>query len=140
MSNESRGFGIFEGDAVAGFDQVEAESTPDGYKMTRDCESCGREQSLLISWPEVLCVASSVFPQQVGMQDTWAYHQKLMIMFPQVQCGCQGKLMFPMTPQQAKKILTDAVNNGQISAQANQAMQALRGPIAQIMQAQGRRS
>jgi hypothetical protein len=120
--------------ALAAFDQMTEGRTEDGesYTMQRLCEVCGLERRVEIEWAELYCVALGKDPHTVSPQlfeIPWRYDRKNGKMYPDVRCNCkdgQQLVYFPMTPQKAKKLVSDAIESGTLNGRQKALIDQLR--------------
>lgn len=58
-------FGMFSGVAVANLRQVKPRAKPHGVEIDISCQNCGKEPTLILSWPEVVCLKCGVSPDKL---------------------------------------------------------------------------
>jgi len=130
--SESGGLGgsIFDGSpALAEIESPsQGEQKKEGeYIRRRNCEYCNQPREYICSWVEMFCVANGRLDVASRFGTPWGYDKARGKLFPQVQCNCpsHGLLYFPTTPGNAKRLVSEAIDNGLVPPDQMQAIQQL---------------
>ena len=135
------GYGIFSNGALGELDEMAKTATEQGIVKTRACEVCGREQPLLVTWPELYALQFNVLPQELGRMigrpdlfpTTWKYNVQHRCYHPEfVHCG--KLIMYDFTPRECSHDIDAATRNGTLGRAELGVINAIAPAINHIVQ------
>ena len=116
--------------------KVTAAVIPDGLHLQWMC-NCGRQQSVVYEWPEMVCLAYGVRPDQAQATNVaWAGNSQASWK-PKSPCNCGGPIDVVINSADVQSAVTGGMNAGYVQQDQNavRLMQHFKGIAAQ----QGRR-
>jgi hypothetical protein len=143
--------GIFQGSpALQTLDNMATEQTSDHLVMIRNCEVCGEICRLSIEWIELHIVSVGMLPQSVNVGaifgslgtlpegfSQWILDKKVRKVYPNIVCRCGTRLIYPMTPLEARRHVEQAMlPNGIASQRQRSFVERFDAVLKQVRQSQ----
>lgn len=105
--------GVLGGEGAEFLEKVKTEVRPEGIVSTCPCGQCGRPQEITVEWPEAVIGSLSLMPPG------WDHDPQSGNIFANVGCGsCRYQLKLLFSPQELKRHILTAINQGDVSQQA----------------------
>jgi hypothetical protein len=130
--------GVLDSDALRNQERIIEKLNPQGigYDFHANCQNCNRQNSVTLTWPEIIVASAGLLPVDEHSRRPWIAGRGAM--FPPIGCAaCGEQLLVPVTPDKAERYLRagmaakfltpEQVNSGRMSAmQRAKAMQHAR--------------
>ena len=114
-SNEMRGYGALDGDAVRSHSKANESRAPDnsGIIYSCNCQQCGAPHQLSVSWLEFIYGGGGFKPVHPEDHRPWEYARQHGGFHPNVGClKCGTAILLIITPDECNRHLKSALAAG----------------------------
>ena len=104
--------GVLGGEGAEFLEKVKTGTSPQGIVSVCPCGQCGRPQEITVEWPEAVIGSLSLMPPN------WQHDEQSGGIYANVGCGsCHYQLKLLFSPQELKRYVHQAVQEGDVSPQ-----------------------
>lgn len=102
--------GVLGGEGADFLEKTKTETTPQGIDTTCTCGSCGRPNVITVEYGEAITGSENLMPEH------WQFDKTSRSIFPDIGCAnCRYQLKLLFTPQELKRLVQQAVNDGTLN-------------------------
>ncbi len=116
--------GILQSAGLDDYDNVAESIQQDGLAVKINCRRCGSSRGITLEWPELYQVGSNVPGTAPLLPKGWQFSRNngtAVFMHPCPSCSNPNGLAIHLTPEEARRHVTSAVDAGLVSKPAVQA-------------------
>lgn len=109
--------GVLGGEGADFLEKVKTGTTDQGIVSICPCGQCGRPQEITVTWPEAVIGSLGLMPPN------WEHDERSGSIYPNVGCGsCRYQLPLLFSPQELKRLVHQAVQEGDVNPQYIQSL------------------